>query len=1331
MKKTPPFNLRIELNEDLEILSVEGPSNSQYNVSIPKDLPAGIKNLEPTLRFLIMESIGHMELNNLERYQINSQSIQPQGLPPGNMHFRLISNKSEKRYEVLISSETVQDSPFPASRSKAVKSSTTKDLKTGFSSFFSRLEKIGDEFDKRNKITNELIALNKELILKDQVIRKSSSNLEALINNNLQGFILVDTFYSIQIFNRKADHIISQFSNTKLEKNKFYLEFFTGTDLTAIKEDFQRIRRGFERHFSVTRNYIHHETGKIFTLQINYTAVRDNEGNLDSVSIGFLDITDIKNTELEARLLKEENEQILNQSPDIICTINPQGEFEKVSAASLVLLGYMPEEMIGKPYTDFIKKEDIPKSKEMYKNLLKGIPTNNFENFYTHKNGSFIPMIWSARWDKQNELIFAIGRDGTEKKKNKEILEKRNEVYELINRSSTDAIYELSFPDHHMTWITSLNNILKKQGDEIQIDSLSKKFELIHAEEKPDVLNHWEDFLASGGTDWQCSFRMLQGDMGYLHIKEMGFLLRDKYGKPLRMTGLLKDITEEKKLEFSLKRSAKLARIGSWEIDLINKQVFWSAMIKTIFGKPQDFEPDYQEVMHLFISDVNTLDKIDTVSSESIQAIDKEILINIGANIKRWIRVTGDYEILNGRPIKVFGSLQDIDEQKKASLELIDKTKFLSKLTEINRILMDRTEWEKTISDVFEAVGELLDLKRIYFASNYSDKQNNTFRCQYEWSNIIPEKDPKPSSLLYFEKNSVIINKLKNGELVIPSYSDFQGELRQEQETLINASIFCPIVLKGKFYGFLGFEDFKQEREWSRQESDFINTVTQHLTIAYESYLTELRIREVHQERETILNSIQDGFFSMTNKWRINYWNDKAEELTGISREKALGRSLWRIFPKITDLPIKGEIIEAITQNQKKVVESLFPGMKKWFELTIYPSGNKGTTVYFKDISDKKIKERELMISNQRFEKVAEATSDAIWDWDILNDSLYRGPGFDKIFGFNFKKELTQKEFWTDSFYPDDLEHLKSSVEEAIKDKTCSHWQAEYRVIRKDGEIRNVADKGIILRNETGKAFRMIGAVTDITDRKEYERSLEYLNKILQNRAEELTQANIELERFAYIASHDLQEPLRMITGFLTQLEKKYANQLDEKAHQYIHYAVDGAERMRKIILDLLEYSKLGKIESHKLTTVDLNEVLEEVLDILNDRVQEAGARIEYDHLPSLSGVKLSFVQIFQNLIGNALKYRKEEGNPRITISVESKERNFIFSIKDNGIGIDPRFYERIFVIFQRLHNKDSYSGTGVGLAIVKKIIEQMNGKIWVEGNDQGGATFYFSLPKN
>jgi len=231
----------------------------------------------------------------------------------------------------------------------------------------------------------------------------------------------------------------------------------------------------------------------------------------------------------------------------------------------------------------------------------------------------------------------------------------------------------------------------------------------------------------------------------------------------------------------------------------------------------------------------------------------------------------------------------------------------------------------------------------------------------------------------------------------------------------------------------------------------------------------------------------------------------------------------------------------------------------------------------------------------------------------------------------------------------------------------------------------------------------------------------------LASTAEELARSNAELQQFAYVASHDLQEPLRMITSFLHLLAHRYAGQLDADADEFISFAVDGAQRMQMLITDLLTYSRLGT-HARPLQPVEAGEIVERTLQNLQLAIEDQQAIVTYDPLPAVLGDEVQLVQLFQNLIGNAIKFHGPT-QPWVHISAVKEGEFAMFSVADNGIGIEPQFAERIFVIFQRLQTREQYDGTGIGLAICKKIVERHGGCIWVESEPGKGATFRFTIP--
>lgn len=263
---------------------------------------------------------------------------------------------------------------------------------------------------------------------------------------------------------------------------------------------------------------------------------------------------------------------------------------------------------------------------------------------------------------------------------------------------------------------------------------------------------------------------------------------------------------------------------------------------------------------------------------------------------------------------------------------------------------------------------------------------------------------------------------------------------------------------------------------------------------------------------------------------------------------------------------------------------------------------------------------------------------------------------------------------------------------------------------------------------DSGEVSEIVCSFSDITQRKAVEDKLTSLYQSLESRAFDLACSNADLERFVYVATHDLQEPLRLITSFLQLLKKKYDSQLDEQASEYINYAVDGSRRIKKLILDLLEYSKFS-IDRDGFKVLDAGKLIEDVKHSLCSLLKQHHAIIDVKPLPVIYADPSLLHQLFKNLLTNSIKYRGES-TPKISIDCIAQGDNYLFSVSDNGIGIDPGYSEKIFDLFQRLHKNEAFEGTGVGLAICEKIIRLHRGSIWVESMPGKGSTFYFTIPQ-
>ena len=297
--------------------------------------------------------------------------------------------------------------------------------------------------------------------------------------------------------------------------------------------------------------------------------------------------------------------------------------------------------------------------------------------------------------------------------------------------------------------------------------------------------------------------------------------------------------------------------------------------------------------------------------------------------------------------------------------------------------------------------------------------------------------------------------------------------------------------------------------------------------------------------------------------------------------------------------------------------------------------------------------------------------------------------------------------------FPEPLEQIIAQLQQT------GRWSGELIHRTKDGREVVVQSWWLGQLDAQGQVADILESNVDITDRKRAE-------EVLQRTAEDLARSNKDLEQFAYVASHDLKEPLRMVTGFMSLLKDHCQGKLDAKSDEYVSFASDAAARMQGLIDDLLAYSRVGRGERSEPT--DIGAVLDRVLRSLTVSIEESAAVITHDPLPTITSNPVELTQLFQNLIGNAIKF-KGERKPEIHVGAQRQPRGWLFTVRDNGIGIDQQFADRIFMIFQRLHTRDQYPGTGIGLAICKKIVERHGGRIWMESQPEKGSTFCFTIP--
>lgn len=469
------------------------------------------------------------------------------------------------------------------------------------------------------------------------------------------------------------------------------------------------------------------------------------------------------------------------------------------------------------------------------------------------------------------------------------------------------------------------------------------------------------------------------------------------------------------------------------------------------------------------------------------------------------------------------------------------------------------------------------------------------------------------------------------------------------------------------------------------------------------------KLKESENRFKEIFNAVNEGIIIANDDGKLVEVNDTACKMYGYSKEEILqmhptdfihssGHSNYKYF--MQEIESVGRF-EGENKEQRKdgsTYNSYVVGTKVMIE------GKTHLLVSIRDITKRKEAQQERdNIFNSTLALLCTAN---------MNGYLENvNPAFEKTLGWTVE-ELRSKPF-IEFIHPDDRQ---ATLEEAAKiNEGHSAINFINRYQSKDGSYRTLNWQTVPFEG------KMYGSAVDITELKSREQDL-------HETLERLRKSNEELEQFAYVSSHDLQEPLRKIKNYIDLLELKYNDQFDESAHKYMNIITSGAERMQQLINDLLQLSRIST-QGKEFEEVNLNTVVHEIIELFELTINENNANIAYEKLPGIRADKRQIAQLFQNLISNALKFRGDN-NPEISIRAEEEQKHFIISVKDNGIGFDPKFADRVFIVFQRLHNREEYIGTGIGLAICKKIVERHSGQIWVETEPGKGSTFFIRIPK-
>lgn len=492
-----------------------------------------------------------------------------------------------------------------------------------------------------------------------------------------------------------------------------------------------------------------------------------------------------------------------------------------------------------------------------------------------------------------------------------------------------------------------------------------------------------------------------------------------------------------------------------------------------------------------------------------------------------------------------------------------------------------------------------------------------------------------------------------------------------------------------------------------------------------------------------LVQEMSEGVATLTNNGTIFYSNTQLASLLQVPLAEITGHILndfiipedletyQTIFDRGLRTKSKGEIsIKSVDGTIIPVIISI--NSMKDFE---------GVYAVITDLSEQKLHEelkkavKQIKDSESSLAEAQRIGHIGSWKWNVQTGELIWSDELYRIYGVDPKTFTPTMSSFTKYIHPDDQETLNNIINQIISEGISLEF--DFRIISENDSTRVLKTIAEVTEfDEQGNPLTVTGTNQDVTERKKAEEELQTTNEeliVAQNNLTELVNklktSNKELEQFAYVASHDLQEPLRMISSFTQLFERRYKDKLDSDADDYIGFIVEGANRMKDLIDDLLAFSRLNT-EAREFELTDLENALNDVLFNLEIVIGENNVQITYDSLPIIKCDPTQIRQLFQNLISNAIKFHSDEP-PEIHIYLQDSGKEWLFGVSDNGIGIDAKHQKKIFDVFCRLHTRDEFEGTGIGLAICKRIVERHGGKIWVESEPVKGSTFYFTIPKS
>jgi PAS domain S-box-containing protein len=900
-------------------------------------------------------------------------------------------------------------------------------------------------------------------------------------------------------------------------------------------------------------------------------------------------------------------------------------------------------------------------------------------------------------------LIGGIGIDITEQVETKRVLnESENRFAKLFNSTNIGiAIVDLDF-----TIIDSNSGYSQMIGYKREEIIGRKLWEFTHPEVLEENKNKQKQLARGEIESYQMEKKFIHKDGSIIYGLLDANLIRDTEGNPSYFIGQVVDITKRKKIELSEKENKRMletlvSNLPGMAYRCVNtkdwRMVYLSKGCERLTGyKQEDLIDNYK----LSFADLIHKDDQEYVW-ESVQgAIEKQIPFEIeyrlitAENKERWMWEKGQF-VGEGKMGVTYleGFIMDITETKEANKALRESEENYRILAETARDIICIHDLEGTIQYINNAGAKYLGLK----ADEIKGRKVDEFiKSTEEQKKVLYRKEKRKygnSRKFLYESTISSING-KDIPLEISS---------------------SPITHKGKTSSVLLVgRDIKERKE------------------------AEEKLRQNEAWYRILFETTGTATFIFGDNKVIIRCNKEFEQLSGYTREEIEGKMLWSDFIHQDDLPRMQRYHELRTQNSAKppnVYEFKFLDKNrelKFIRITINKiKGTEFRVASFADLTSLITTQEALRISEERLKLAIEGIGLGLWDWNLSTGEVFFNENWSTMLGYDPSEIEYHEGTWKKLVHPDDWPEVKNELNRHLEGETNMYF-TEHRLKTRTGEYLWISDRGTVVeRDKAGNPKRMVGIHNDISQRKEAEFKLKNWNKELEKtvkeRTAQLEETNKELESFSYSVSHDLKAPLRAITNFIKILREECVHIVNEEQLKYLDIIQSNAEKMNTLITDLLSFSKLGRksLNLQNIKTIKL------VREAYQEQVKDPGYSNHEFILKPLSNLyaDVSMMRIvFNNLISNALKFSAYSNNPMIEIGETMIDNKRTIYVKDNGMGFDMKYVNKVFGAFQRLHSEDEYKGTGIGLSLVQRIINKHGGRIWVESKLGEGTIFYFYI---